>query len=624
MAGRIPDEFIDEVLQRTDIVAVIGERIPLRRSGGSYKARCPFHDERTPSFSVSPERQTYHCFGCGAHGTAIRFLMEHDRMDFREAVSELADRNGLQMPQGAGDRRPVDEHAPLYQALEAADRFYREALRSHPARQAAVDYLRQRGISGEIAARFGLGFAPPGWDNLLRQLDDPRPAIRAGLIIEREQKAYDRFRDRITFPIHDRRGRVVGFGARVVSDGEPKYLNSPETPVFHKGREVYGLYQALEAERRPSRLIVVEGYMDVIALAQQGITGAVATLGTATTPEQATLLLRTAEELVLCFDGDSAGRSAALRAVENLLPVLQGDREVRVLLLPEGEDPDELVRREGKEGLEAHLADATPVVEFFLDQAADDCELGTADGRARLLERTAGTLRRIPEGVLRETLISRLADLTHTDPGRIDRLLQGREGSGSARGGGSRPGEGPQGGGQAPEDGHSPEASLQRTPVRHAIALLLQEPQLGQHAGEPDRFADRDIPGLDLLQQLLEFTRAEPNITTARLLERFRDTRHESPLHRLAAWQRAAAADEADRRQELLDALMRIEEQILVNEQERLIRALDSEEQAWSETEQDRLRRAQRLQLLMDRLKRGQLSADEEEEMEELRASFRL
>jgi len=623
MAGRIPDEFIDEVLQRTDIVAVIGERIPLRRSGGSYKARCPFHDERTPSFSVSPERQTYHCFGCGAHGTAIRFLMEHDRMDFREAVSELADRSGLQMPQGAGDRRPVDEHAPLYQALETADRFYREALRSHPARQAAVDYLQQRGISGEIAARFGLGFAPPGWDNLLRQLDDPRPAIRAGLIIEREQKAYDRFRDRITFPIHDRRGRVVGFGARVVSDGEPKYLNSPETPVFHKGREVYGLYQALEAERRPPRLIVVEGYMDVIALAQQGITGAVATLGTATTPEQATLLLRTAEELVLCFDGDSAGRSAALRAVENLLPVLQGGREVRVLLLPEGADPDELVRREGREAFEARLAEATPVVEFFLNRTAADCELTTADGRARLLERAAGTLRRIPQGVLRETLISRLADLTHTDPGRIDRLLQGREGTGSAKGVEPSPG-GRQRSGEEAAGGRRPEASLQRTPVRHAIALLLQEPPLGQHAGEPDRFADRDIPGLDLLQQVLEITRAEPQITTARLLERFRDTQHESPLHRLAAWQRAAAAEEADRKRELQDALMRIEEQILVNEQERLIRALDSEQRAWSEAEQEQLRRAQRLQLLMDRLKQGRLGTDEAQEMEELRASFRL
>ncbi len=615
MAGRIPDEFIDEVLQRTDIVAVIGERVPLRPAGSSYKARCPFHDERTPSFSVSPERQTYHCFGCGAHGTAIRFLMEHDRMGFRETIEELAGRVGLEIPDGGGPRRAADEYAPLYRALAQADRFFRDALRSHPARQSAVAYLRQRGISGEVAARFGLGFAPPGWDNLLRQFEDPRPAIRAGLIIEREQKTYDRFRDRITFPIHDRRGRVVAFGARVVSDGEPKYLNSPETPVFHKGREIYGLYQALQAERRPGRLIVVEGYMDVIALTQQGIPGAVATLGTATTAEQATLLLRSADELVLCFDGDEAGRTAALRAVENLLPVLQGDREVRVLLLPEGSDPDDLVRGEGREAFEGRLEAAAPVVEFFLARLGEECDLATADGRARLLERASGPLRRLPQGILRETLISQLAERTHTEPARIDRILAGRSDT-------PRNDDAPA---QRRSVPHTPEASLQRTPVRHAIALLLRQPQLATDAGDPDRFADRDIPGLDLLQQLLELARTEPQITTARILERFRDTRHEAPLHRLAAWQRAALAD-GDHGQEFHDALMRIEEQIIHNEQERLVGALEHSrpDDPDMDREQERLQKAHRLQLLMDRLKRGRISADEEQEMQELRAAFRL
>ncbi|MCG5540920.1 MULTISPECIES: DNA primase [unclassified Halorhodospira] len=614
MAGRIPDEFIDEVLQRTDIVAVIGERVPLRPAGSNYKARCPFHDERTPSFNVNPERQTYHCFGCGAHGTAIRFLMEHDRMEFREAIEELAGRVGLEIPDGGGARRAADEYAPLYRALAHAHQFFRDALRNHPARQSAVEYLRRRGISGEVAARFGLGFAPPGWDNLLRQLDDPRPAIRAGLIIEREQKTYDRFRDRITFPIHDRRGRVVAFGARVVSDGEPKYLNSPETPVFHKGREVYGLYQALQAERRPGRLIVVEGYMDVIALTQQGIPGAVATLGTATTAEQATLLLRSADELVLCFDGDDAGRSAALRAVENLLPVLQGDREVRVLLLPEGSDPDDLVRSEGREAFEARLDAATPVIEFFLAHLGEECDLTTVDGRARLLERASNPLRRLPRGIVRETLIGQLAELTRTEPERIDRILEGR-GEATRNQGAAQPRSAPR----------SPETSLQRTPVRHAIALLLQQPQLAAYAGDPDRFADRDIPGLDLLQQLLELARTEPNITTARVLERFRDTPHETPLHRLAAWQRTAMA-EGDHQQELQDALMRIEEQIIHNEQKRLVRELEQEErdEQTIDLEQERLRQATRLQLLMDRLKRGRISADEQQEMEELRAAFRL
>ncbi|ABM61876.1 DNA primase [Halorhodospira halophila] len=614
MAGRIPDEFIDEVLQRTDIVAVVGERVPLRPGGSNYKARCPFHDERTPSFNVSPERQTYHCFGCGAHGTAIRFLMEHDRMEFREAIEELANRVGLEIPDTGGARRPADEFAPLYRAMAHADQFFRDALRNHPARQSAVEYLRQRGISGEVAARFGLGFAPPGWDNLLRQLNDPRPAIRAGLVIERDQKTYDRFRDRITFPIHDRRGRVVAFGARVVSEGEPKYLNSPETPIFHKGREVYGLYQALQAERRPGRLIVVEGYMDVIALTQQGIPGAVATLGTATTAEQATLLLRSADELVLCFDGDDAGRSAALRAVENLLPVLQGDREVGVLLLPEGTDPDDLVRSEGREAFENRLATATPVIEFYLARLGEACDLTTVDGRARLLERASGSLRRLPRGVIRETLIGQLAELTRTEPERIDRILEGRAET-------PRDDPAPQGR-SAPR---TPEASLQRTPVRHAIALLLQQPQLATHAGDPDRFADRDTPGLELLQQLLELARTEPNMTTARILERFRDTPHEAPLHRLAAWQRTAMA-EGDHQQEFQDALMRIEEQIIHNEQKRLVRALDQvgQDDQTIDREQELLRQATRLQLLMDRLKRGRISADEEQEMRELRAAFRL
>ena len=618
MAGRIPQEFIDELLQRTDIAALVGERVQLRRSGAHYKGLCPFHDERTPSFTVSPERQTYHCFGCGAHGTAIGFLMEYDRLGFREAVAELADRCGLQLPEtAAGQRSGADEHAPLYRALAAADRLYRDALRRHPARGAAVEYLRQRGISGEVAARFGIGFAPPGWDTLLRQLDDVRAGVRAGLIIERDGKTYDRFRDRITFPIHDRRGRVVAFGARVVNDGEPKYLNSPETPVFQKGREVYGLYHALQAQRRPQRLILVEGYMDVLALTQAGVEGAVATLGTATTREQASLLLRSAPGLVLCFDGDEAGREAAYRAVENLLPVLQGDREVRVLLLPEGDDPDELVRQEGRAAFEARLDAAAPVAEFFLNHLAADCDLATVDGRARLLERAAPHLRRVPAGLLRETLISGLDERSHTDARHIKRLLQGSE---------AQP---PQKAGQAerrrpaPRSGDAPQqAATRRTPVRHAVALLLQQPGLAALAGEPDRFADRELPGCELLQQLLEIARAEPHISTAQILERFRETRYEAPLNRLAAWQRPEG-NEADLEQVFRDALMRIEEQIVATEQDRLIRALDSGEEAAAEV-QERLRAAQRLQFLMDRFKRHGLGAEDEGELQQLRAQFRL
>ncbi len=609
MAGRIPDEFIDEVLQRTDVVAIVGERVPLRPAGSNYKARCPFHEERTPSFTVSPDRQTYHCFGCGAHGTAIRFLMEHDRMEFREAVQDLAQRVGLELPDTDSGVRTSDQHAPLYTALDEADRFYRHALRSHPKRQAAVEYLKKRGISGDIAARFGLGYAPPGWDNLLRRFDDPRPAVRAGLVIERDGRSYDRFRDRITFPIHDRRGRVVGFGARVVTDGEPKYLNSPETPVFHKGREIYGLYQALRA--RADRLIVVEGYMDVIALAQLGIEGAVATLGTATSTEQASVLLRSAQEVILCFDGDQPGQAAALRAVENLLPALQADRQVRVLLLPDGSDPDDLVRAEGRDSFLQRLECATPVVDFFLASLADDCDLSTVDGRARLLQQASKTLRRVPRGLLREAILGQLAEKTGLAPDRLDELLRGDTPAQQS------PKRKPQ------TPGSTQQAELRRTPARHAIGLLLHQPQLGAHAGDPDRFADRGIPGLDLLQQLLELTRQAPHITTARILERFRDSSYEAALNRLVAAQRTNAPEDAW--PEFRDALRRIEEQIVEQEQADLFQRLEDEQRdCWTEDEEERVRKAQRLQLLMDRLKRDGLTADQEREIAELRRDFGL
>ncbi|BAU56761.1 DNA primase [Halorhodospira halochloris] len=624
MAGRIPQEFIDDLLQRTDIVGVIGERVPLRQAGSNYKALCPFHEERTPSFTVSPERQTYRCFGCGAHGTVIGFLMDHDRLGFREAVAELAARVGLQIPSVSDPKSsPREDNEPLYAVLAKADRFYREALRSHPKRNAAVDYLRQRGISGEVAAQFGIGFAPPGWNNLLKHLDAPQDAIKAGLIIERDGKTYDRFRDRITFPIHDRRGRVVAFGARVVTDGEPKYLNSPESPIFQKGREIYGLYHALQAQRRIERLIVVEGYMDVIALTQAGIPGAVATLGTATTREQALLLLRSAPEVVLCFDGDSAGQGAAFRAAENLLPVLQGDRQVRVMILPQGSDPDDLIRQDGREAFENRLNNASPVIELYLSHLHSDCDLATVDGRTRMLERASGLLKRIPDGILRETLLGRLADLTHTDPQRIDNLCRSqppksshatpsdrvknqqvshhKRQSSSPLGGSSDPGR--------------------RTPVRHAIALLLQQPQLAYLAGDPDRFADRGIAGLELLQHLLEIIRADPHTTTARLLEKFRDDRHEGALQKLAAWQPAERA--VEREQEMRDALMRIEERIIAREQEKIIEQLACQPQNC--VLEQRLKDAQRLQFLFDKLKAQGLEADTEgAEMSRLRNHFNL
>ncbi len=612
MGGRIPREFIDELLTRTDIVSVVGEAVSLRRSGANYKGLCPFHDERTPSFIVSPERQTYHCFGCGAHGNAIGFLIEHDGLPFPQAVEELAQRQGMKLPEEGGRRPSTDHHEPIYRTLEAADRFYRDALRRHPARQVAVDYLQRRGISGAVAARFGLGFAPPGWDHLLKHHPgEAAELVAAGLAVQRDDgRLYDRFRDRITFPIRDRRGRVVGFGGRVLGDGEPKYLNSPETAVFHKGREIYGLHEATQDRRRLDQLVVVEGYMDVIALVQHGVEGAVATLGTATTGEQAQILLRTAPRLVICFDGDDAGRQAAWRAMENLLPSLRGDREVAVLLLPEGEDPDSLVRADGADAFRARLDSATPVAEFFFQQLAAACDPSTVDGRARLLERAAQTLRRLPAGAFREVMVDQLAAVTRSEPARVDALL--------ARQAPRTPSPPPRDPVPGPERGGKSE--IRRTPVRLALALVLRTPSLAAEAGEPDRFADRALPGLALLQQLLELALREPHISTARILERFRDSEHETALWKLAEWDLPKGADD---RQAFFDALMRIEEEILADEQQRLIREMETGGMESTE-HQEALRQAQRLQLLMERHRKGVLDEDGRQEMEALKRTFRL
>ncbi|MCF7976451.1 MAG: DNA primase, partial [Chromatiaceae bacterium] len=340
MAGKFSPDFKERLLDRVDIADIVGARVQLKKAGGLLKGLCPFHNEKTPSFTVTPSRQTYHCFGCGAHGNAIDFLIEHDRLEFREALEELAQHAGLEMPTAADSAPTGPDPRPYYQILEQAAALFRRQLREHPQARRASDYLRGRGLSSEIATRFGLGFAPPGWDFLVKQLGQ-RPESqalleRAGLVIERDNRRYDRFRDRVMFPIRDRRGRVIGFGGRVLDDGEPKYLNSPETLVFHKGLELYGLFEAQQASRQQPRLLVVEGYMDVIALAQFGVSYAVATLGTATTPEHLTRLLRSAPELVFCFDGDRAGRAAAWKALENALPQATGQTPIRFLFLPEG------------------------------------------------------------------------------------------------------------------------------------------------------------------------------------------------------------------------------------------------------------------------------------------------
>ncbi|MEW8281341.1 MAG: DNA primase, partial [Candidatus Thiodiazotropha taylori] len=347
MAGKIPTHFIDQLLNRVDIVDVINRRVTLKKAGKEFQACCPFHDEKTPSFTVSPSKQFYHCFGCGAHGSAIGFLMEYDNLGFVEAVEELAQSAGLEVPREGGNEQGPDLR-PLYELMEKTARFYQHQLKHHAESPAAVDYLKSRGMSGQIAASYGIGFAPPGWDNLTGTLGSDKASLerlnKCGLLSESNGKQYDRFRNRIIFPIRDPRGRTIGFGGRVLGDDKPKYLNSPETPLFHKGRELYGLYEARQANREISNLLVVEGYMDVVALAQHNIQNAVATLGTATTHEHLELIFRNCPEVIFCFDGDRAGRDAAWKALNTSLPLMRDGREVRFLFLPQGEDPDTQVR----------------------------------------------------------------------------------------------------------------------------------------------------------------------------------------------------------------------------------------------------------------------------------------
>ena len=428
--ARIPQKFIDDLLDRVDIVEVIDRRVKLKKTGKNFSACCPFHDEKTPSFSVNPGKQFYYCFGCGAGGNALGFLMDYERLEFPEAVESLAQTVGLQVPKEElrpGQTPPQDTNRPILEQLEQATRFYEHSLRKHPEAKRAVAYLKGRGLSGEIARAFRVGFAPPGWDNLLQTADNDAQQIKrltdGGMLVTNDRgRTYDRFRDRIVFPILDARGRVIAFGGRVLGDDKPKYLNSPETPVFHKSRELYGLYQARKSERSLNRIVVVEGYMDVIALAQYGIGYAVATLGTATSEAHMERLFRHVPEVVFCFDGDEAGRKAAFRALESTLPVMHDGRQARFLFLPDGEDPDSLVRARGAEHLEHLFSSATPLENFLFDWVAQDLDISTLDGRARFSKQAAPFVHLIPEGVFKTLMYQSLADRTGIDIDSLKRL----------------------------------------------------------------------------------------------------------------------------------------------------------------------------------------------------------
>ncbi len=422
MAGRIPQHFIDDLLSRVDIIDVVDSRVKLKKTGRNYSACCPFHKEKTPSFTVSPDKQFYYCFGCGASGNAVGFVMDHDHLDFPTAVETLAGQLGLEVPHEQTSKRRGPDNSELYELMDKAVKLYTQQLQQHTHSPRAIHYLKQRGLDNSICESFGIGFAPPGWDNLQKALatspEKEKKLITTGMLVHNEDadRIYDRFRDRIMFPIRDSRGRYIAFGGRVLGDEKPKYLNSPESPIFHKGKELYGLYEARQASRNLSKIIVVEGYMDVVALTQQGITNSVATLGTATTSDHMQRLFKVVPEVVFCFDGDDAGRRAAWRALESTLPNMEDGRQARFMFLPQGEDPDSMVRQSGAEQfLELIKDQALSLDNFLFKQLEDGLDLGTMDGRARLAKLAGPYLKRLPEGLFHQLLIKKLSDITGLD-----------------------------------------------------------------------------------------------------------------------------------------------------------------------------------------------------------------
>jgi DNA primase len=561
MAGRIPDSFLDELVARSDIVEVIGARVPLKKGGREYKACCPFHSEKSPSFWVSPDKQFYHCFGCGAHGTVIGFLMQYEKMEFLDAVADLAQRAGLELPREA-HAAPDPGTVDLHEINLRAARFFEQNLADNAR---ARQYLQARGIDAKTAANFALGYAPESWDSLLKRFgthdEERRRLAQVGLVVEREARGgeraggyYDRFRDRLMFPIRDSRGRVIGFGGRIIDQGEPKYLNSPESPLFHKGRELYGLYEARQARADFRRLLIVEGYMDVVRLHQAGISFAVATLGTATTPEHLARIFRITSEVVFCFDGDRAGRQAAWRALENSLPLARDGREFKFLFLPEGHDPDTLVAAEGAEAFEHRLKAGVPLSEYLVEHLSAEVDLDHVDGRAKLKALAAPLFARMPEGIYREMLAERLAARVGMPAAALKRSFLdaasanrpdprvGREEPGAtqrSRTQGGRGGPGHPGRGRA--------SAGRGNLLSQAITLLLHHPAAARFV--PNSVAEAlggiDRPGVGVLKELLEQAGAMDQPSTAMLLERWRTRVEHARLSEFAAALPLVAESEA-------------------------------------------------------------------------------
>ncbi len=526
MAGRIPKGFIDDVVARTDIVELIDARVPLKKAGKNYQACCPFHNEKSPSFSVAPDKQFYHCFGCGAHGNSVSFLMDYEQLEFVEAIEELARLNSMDVPReqtgGKTQHYPTvskEQKQSDYDLMENVSRFFQHQLKHDENGPAAIEYLKSRGLSGEIAQRYGIGFAPDKWDGALKTMgtntETKQQLLDLKIVTSNDKgRTYDFFRNRVMFPIRDKRGRVVGFGGRVMNDGTPKYLNSPETRIFHKGRELYGFHQAKMAHTNLEQVLIVEGYMDVVSLAQQGIDYAVAALGTATTQDHMQMLFRATRKVICCYDGDRAGRDAAWRALENALPQLKDGVDLRFCFLPDGEDPDTMVQKEGKEAFENRLSQSTPLIDYFFEHFVNQLDLTDDAGKSALLAQAKPLIALIPSDYYKEALLAKLARLVGKQVDQIK--IANRSPIAQVR---------------------QSQTDFQITPMRRAIGLMLQHPQLTQKIPYIPALANAELPGFALFVRIQKDIIDEPTITSPVLLERFRDSKEYPYLAQLIAWE---------------------------------------------------------------------------------------
>lgn len=537
MAGLIPRDFINDIIAKADIVDVVGSRVKLKKAGSNnYQACCPFHHEKTPSFTVSKNKQFYHCFGCGAHGNAIGFLMDYDKLEFVEAVEELASMLGLDVPrEQSADKKSVKSQVSykakkdLYELMQEIAQTYQAELPKH---DSALAYLQQRGLSAEVIQRFGIGFVPDVFDLVLNKFgqtkDDQARLFDLGMLKRSERgKVYDTFRHRVMFPIRDRRGRTIAFGGRVLGDERPKYLNSSETLTYHKGNELYGLFEALQVNDSPDMLLVVEGYMDVVALAQFGVNYAVASLGTATTPEQIQLAFRSTEQIVCCYDGDRAGRDAAWRALENALPYLEDGRQLKFIFLPDGEDPDTYIRQYGKEGFEQYIQQAQSLEVFLFEHLLkQQIDLATKEGKSKLAALAVPLINRVSGETLRLYLQNALGQkLGIINPSQLEKLF-------------TRHPKGEHSAVVYAKSAVKKPTEIKRTPMRVMVALLLQNPQLAQLPYDLGLFKalKGDVAGLDLLESLTALCRENVGISMGQILEHYRDTNFAKPLEMLAIW----------------------------------------------------------------------------------------